>query len=285
MVKRAAIVGLTIIVILAIVVVFSAIARVQFNRETEEKVEDLFRGNNDRTPYIIQLSDLERLPGPVQKWLEGAGLVGQEEIKSARMLQEAEIRLNPGGRWMTLNAQQYIAAEPPGFIWQARINAAPLIHISGRDVYKDGRGNMLIKPLSIITIADETGFQIDQGTLVRYLAEMVWIPTVAVSNFVSWESIDENSARAIMRYGNIRVSGVFNFNEQGDPVSFSARRFGEFNGQFRMETWSVIMSDHREFDGFRIPSSGKITWELEEGDFTWYKFKVKELEFNKPEVF
>jgi len=283
--KKVAIIGLIIVVTLAIVVVFSAFARVQFTRETQEKVEDLFALNMGSSPYIIELKDLEGLPEPVQKWLEGAGVVGQEKIKFVRMLQEAEMRLNPGGRWMSLNAEQYVTVEQPGFIWQARINAAPLVHISGRDVYKEGRGNMLIKPLSLVTIADETGFQIDQGTLVRYLAEMVWFPTAAISNFITWEEIDENSARAIIRHGNIRVSGVFTFSNAGDPVSFSARRFGEFNGKFRMEPWTVVMKDHKELDGFRIPTAGEITWELEEGDFTWYKFKVMEIEFNKPEVF
>ncbi len=283
--KKVAIIGLIVVATLAIVVVFSAFARVQFTRETQEKVEDLFALNTQMGSYIIESRDLEGLPEPVQKWLEGAGVAGKEKIKFARMLQEAEMRLNPGGRWMSLNAEQYITVEQPGFIWQARINAAPLIHISGRDVYKEGRGNMLIKPLSLVTIADETGFQIDQGTLVRYLAEMVWFPTAAISNFISWEEIDENSARAVIRHGNIRVSGVFTFNNAGDPVSFSARRFGEFNGQFRMETWTVAMKDHQELDGFRIPTTGEITWELEEGDFTWYKFKVREIEFNKPEVF
>ncbi len=283
--KKVATIGLIIVATLLIVVVFSAFARVQFNRETEEKVEDLFRLNKPSDTYIIESKDLKDLPEPVKTWLEGAGVVGQEKIKFARMLQEAEIRLNPDGRWMALKAEQYITVEQPGFIWQARITAAPLIHISGRDVYKDGRGNMLIKPLSILTMADETGFQVDQGTLVRYLAEMVWFPTIAISNYISWEEIDENSARAIMRYGNIRVSGVFVFNDDGDPVSFSARRFGEFNGQFRMENWTVTMKDHKEFNGFKVPSSGEITWELEEGDFTWYKFKVKDIEYNKPEVY
>lgn len=285
MLRRIAIIFLVVVVALAIVAGVSAIARVQFNRTTEEQVEELFRGGIQDSPGIIQSTDLEDLPSPVRNWLENSGVVGKEKIYFARLVQEAEMRLNPGGRWMPLNAEQYFTLEEPGFIWQARINAAPFIHISGRDVYKEGRGNMLIKPMSLITIADESGFQIDQGTLVRYLAEMVWFPTVALNNFVSWEEIDENSARAIMRYGNIRVSGVFTFNDSGDPVKFTARRFGEFNGQVRMENWTVELSGSRELNGFRIPTSGEITWELEEGDFTWYKFQVKEIEYNKPEVF
>lgn len=285
MLRRLVIIGLIVLATLALVAGVSAIARVQFNRETEEKVEKLFNAGRKNDPYIISSSDLENLPQPVRRWLEDGGVVGQEKIEVVRLLQEAEMRLNPGGRWMSLNAEQYITVEEPGFIWQARINAAPLVHISGRDVYKEGRGNMLVKPLSLVTIADESGFQIDQGTLVRYLAEMVWFPTAALSDFVSWEEIDENSARAIIRYGNIRVSGVFSFNQEGEPIKFSARRFGEFNGQFRMETWSVSMGDHRFLNGFKIPTSGEITWELDEGDYTWYRFNLKDIEFNKREVF
>lgn len=274
------------LVLILVVVVLggSAIFRYQFEQNTKEKVNELFNSvSEDETE--IKTDALNNLPAPVKKWLENSGILEEPAINSARSLQTAEMRLEDQGRWLPLTAEQYFTVDKPGFIWQAKINAAPLIHISGRDVYYQGKGNMLIKPLSLITIADSKGFEMDQGTLVRFLAEIVWIPSAALSDYITWEEINLNSAQATMSFEDITASGVFTFNDQGEPIGFTAERYRDVDGEFELETWSILMSDHQKFNGIKIPTAGEITWKLEEGDFTWYKFEIEEFEYNQPEVY
>lgn len=89
---------------------------------------------------------------------------------------------------------------------------------------------MLIKLLSLITVADSKEEKIDQGTLLRYLAEMVWFPTAAVNDYIQWEELDSSSARATMNYGGIIASGIFNFNSQGEVINFVAEKYMEKDG-------------------------------------------------------
>lgn len=72
---------------------------------------------------------------------------------------------------MPVTALQWLVSRKPSFLWKARIEAAPLIHISGCDKYYDGHGHMLIKLMSIFKIADSSGKEIDQGTLLATLAK------------------------------------------------------------------------------------------------------------------
>lgn len=125
----------------------------------------------------------------------------------------------------------------------------------------------------------------DQGTLVRFLAEIVWIPSAALSDYITWEEINLNSARATMSFGDITAAGVFTFNDRGEPIGFTAERYRDVDGEFEMETWSISMDNYQMFDGIKVPAAGEITWELAEGDFTWYKFEIKEFEYNQPEVY
>ena len=69
-----------------------------------------------------------------------------------------------------------------------------VLPIAGRDRYADGHGHMLIKLASLLTVADGAGPEIDQGTLLRYLGEIVWFPSAALRDYISWEAIDERSA-------------------------------------------------------------------------------------------
>ena len=97
---------------------------------------------------------------------------------------------------MSVQAEQYFTTENPGFIWKARIKVAPFIHIAGRDKYENEKGNMLIKLLSLFTVANSEGKEIDQGTMLRYLAEMAWFPTAVINDYITWEELDDHNAKA-----------------------------------------------------------------------------------------
>lgn len=278
--RKAILVIISILVVLILlVVVISMIANYQFNHNVHNEVDALFSPVENKHEVIRQ-SDLEKLPSPVQKWLQYSQVVGKEKIVATRIKQEVNMRLKAEQPWMKGQAEQYFRTEEPGFIWAVDIKMAPLIHITGRDKYIDGQGNMLIKVLSLFTVANGSGKEIDQGTLLRYLAETTWVPSAAFSEYIQWEEINSNSAKATMSYKGVTASGVFTFNEQGEVQSFVAQRYGEFNGEYRMETWLCEMKEYKEFNGLKIPSQGDITWKLETGDFHWYHFNVKDMEYN-----
>ncbi|MDZ7834348.1 MAG: DUF6544 family protein [Alkalibacterium sp.] len=89
----------------------------------------------------------EELPESVKRWFRYSGVVGKEKTVSVRLKQKAEMRLDKGGKRMPVQAEQYFTIEEPGFIWNARIKAAPFVHIAMAETsIKTCRGNMLIRP-------------------------------------------------------------------------------------------------------------------------------------------
>lgn len=74
---------------------------------------------------------------------------------------------------------------------------------------------MLIKILSLFTVADSKGKEIDQGSLLRYLAETMWFPTAALNEYLYWEEMDQYNAKVTMTYDEITASGIFTFNDIG----------------------------------------------------------------------
>ncbi|KUO49818.1 MAG: hypothetical protein APF76_00815 [Desulfitibacter sp. BRH_c19] len=274
---------LVLIIIAVLLVLFIAgsfIAKFLFNQSVEKEVEDFF-SKVENKGEIVTKGDIVGLPQNVQKWLECSGIIGKERITAVRLKQKADMRLEKDKSWMPVQAEQYFTSEEPGFIWKANIKAAPLIHIVGRDKYEGGKGNMLIKVLSLFTVADSEGKETDQGTLLRYLAETIWFPSAALNEYLTWEEIDADNAKATMTYGEITASGVFTFNDKGEVINFEAERYGEFDGETRLETWSIPVREYKEFEGIRVPTKGDVTWKLDTGDFNWYNFEVTEIEYNK----
>ena len=272
---------ISIIILLVLFIAGSFIGNLLFNKSVENEIETLFSKVKNKRE-IVNKADIKALPRNVQRWLEYSGIVGREKIVAVRLKQKADMRLENDKQWMSVQAEQYFNTEEPGFIWKADIRAAPLIHIAGRDKYWDGKGSMLIKLLSLFTVADSEGKEINQGTLLRYLAEMVWFPTAVLNEYITWDEIDGDHAKATMTYKDVTASGVFTFNDKGEVIKFEAERYGEFDKKFRLELWSISLRDYKEFEGIRIPIKGDVTWKLETGDFNWFNFEVTEIQYNKP---
>jgi len=267
-----------------LLLIASFAANYLFTHNAEKEVKALFNKIDDKKE-IVRKTDLEGLPQSVRNWLEYSQVIGKERIRTVYLKQKGLMRTTEGGKWMPAEAEQYFRVDKPGFIWTAKIKIAPAIYLAGRDKYYEGKGHMLIKLLSLIPIADSRGEEIDQGTLLRYMAEMPWFPTAALSNYIKWEEVDSNRARATMSYGGVTASGVYEFNEKGELVSFTANRYREVNGRYVLQNWGGLTREYREFNSIKIPNKTDVVWKPETGDFTWYKLEITEIEYNKPSLY
>jgi hypothetical protein len=73
---------------------------------------------------------------------------------------------------------------------------------------------------------------------------------------------------------------VFIFDEKGLVKSFSAKRFGDFDGEVRMETWEVKVTEYSEMNDHLIANKCEVTWKLKDGDFTWLKLEVRDIAYD-----
>jgi hypothetical protein len=255
-----------------IVVIFSASA-MQFERMVGQEVESLrFSARTNR--IMITEEAISGLPPNVQRWMRHSNVVGRYTPTIIRMVQEGSLRTKPKSKWMPFEAVQYFSIDPPAFVWSARIKATPLFTIAGRDKFDDGKGNMLIKPLYLFTAADGRGEEVNQGTLLRYMAEMAWFPQAAVSHYLRWEFVDDHHARVTMTYGDTSASGVYRFNDDGTLAGFEALRYGDFDGTYRREKWSVATTGYRSFNGILMGNRNEVTWKLKDGDFKWLTLEI-----------
>ncbi len=209
-------------------------------------------------------SDLTGLPEPVQRWLRYSGVVGRERAQTVRLKEQGYFRRDPECKWMPYEAEQYYTTKEPAFVWSAHIKAAPLFNLHVRDKYERGHGNMRIKLWSLIPIGNETAPELDQGALLRFLNETMWFPGAAMSDYISWESVNDSSAKATMDYKGVEASAVFYFDEEG----------------YELRQWSTPISEYGEFDGIRVPVKGEGIWEMPSGDFPYIRLEITDIEYN-----
>ena len=248
------------------------------NRETSGLFSEIQNDNQD----ILEEKDIRHLPPPVQKWLLNSGAVGQSIIRNGRVEQKILLKMKPDQKnWYPAEALQYTFIDKPAFIWGVDVEMNTLMKFKGRDKFVDGKGEMLIKMNSLIKVVDEQGEKLDEGTIQRYLGELVWFPSLAISPYITWEQIDEFSARATINYRNTSGSGIFVFNEKGDFVKFTALRFNGNEPEAKRYEWVLTVDNYAVFENIKVPSKMKATWKLDEGDWTWLDLEITDIRYNE----
>lgn len=280
------IIGLEILAgIFLLIWIAAIVGKHRFNGKVHREVTEMLEPVRPLEPDIVTEDELHGLPAPVRRWLRFSKVIGNERIQSVRLRQQGEFRMDSDSRWMSFEAEQYYTTEPPGFLWYTTMKPAPLFHITGRDRYWRGHGNMLIKLLSVFPVVNASGPALDQGTLLRYLNEMMWFPSAALSRYIRWEAIDDSSARASMKYQGVTGTAVFYFNQTGEITNMVADRYRDANGRFELTRWSTPIKGYRDFGAMRIPDSGEGVWSLDDGDFSYIRLTITDIEYNTPALY
>ncbi|MEN8247932.1 MAG: DUF6544 family protein [Bacteroidota bacterium] len=269
----------TIINTVVLIVCLVGFGEWRFDQNVQEEVAAL-NIRKEFEPDIVEVNEISNLPDIVQLWLQQSNVIGNIEIKSVNLYQSGRMRLEPDSEWLSFAAEQWFLADKPEFIWNVDVGEGSLLQFSGRDKFVDGKGEMLIKILSLISVADASGDMIDQGAAMRYLAEIIWFPSVALNDYIKWEEAGDLRSKATLTFNGGTVSGIFSFNEAGDVVGFEAMRYNDQTG--KPEKWIVNIDEEscRLFQGIKIPTEGSITWALEEGDFNWLEVKIDSITYN-----
>ncbi|MEO0075570.1 MAG: DUF6544 family protein [candidate division WOR-3 bacterium] len=253
-----------------------------FQNLVQKEIEEMLSQNIVNENRILSEKDISELPVPVKNWLKNSGVIGRPFISVGKVSQKAEMKMKPEQeKWMTATAIQYTTIENPAFIWFVDVKMNSLLNFQGRDKFVDGKGEMFIKINSLFNVVNERGEKIDEGTFQRYLGEMVWFPSLAVSPFITWEQIDENTAKATMTYKGTSGSGNFYFNSNGDITKFSALRYKGNETDAKRYNWEMTILDYKTFEGIKVPAKMTSTWKLDDKDWTWLKLEVTDIKYNK----
>jgi hypothetical protein len=272
------------IIILAVLVV--SIGYYNFQKLVQQETAQLLSKNRNTVNRTINESDLTDFPEPVKKWLRNSGTLGKPFISSGMVTQIADMKMKPEQEnWLTATAIQYTTIDHPAFIWSVDVKMNSLVNFQGRDKFEDGKGEMLIKLNSLFNIVNERGKKLDEASLQRYLGEMVWFPSLALSPYITWEQIEENTVKAIMTYKGTSGTGTFYFNTMGDVTKFSSLRYKGNETEAKRYDWEMNILGYKTFEGIKVPSKMTSTWKLDDKYWTWLKLEVTDIKYNKSPTF
>lgn len=226
---------------------------------------------------------VKHLPAPVQRYMNYTGVVGKPWIDTVRVKYNGEFRLGADKPWMPISANQVYTTNPPGFRWKARFKMFGLPLLMGQDTYKDGQGHMFGKLAGLFTVFDARGEELLQGTMLRYLQEMMWFPIAYLDQkYVSWQAVDDHTADVTFSDSGRSVTGRMFFDDEGRILTFIAQRYYEDQGNYSLKTWATPIVEYGTYAGLNLPISGWGVWQPPEGDLPYIKIRIAKIVYNEP---
>lgn len=255
-----------------------------FNQQIEREVKRLYSTSKDVSTKTFSLEQIKDLPEPVQKYFTYSLEEDQHYVSYVKPKHTGKFRQAENQKWMPIKGEEYFTTERPGFIWIGKISLLPLVWIAGIDKYLEEKGTFQIKIMSILTIADASrGKELDESELMRWLAEAPLFPTALLpSSYLHWEPVNSDSAKAIIDYAGANVDVLFHFNKKGEIVQMNADRYRAVDNSFVNENWVAHYSEYAHAKNMMVPWDIEVSWNTELHNFTYVKFKIKDIQYDDP---
>ena len=223
-------------------------------------------------------------PPAAQRWLDpslgSAAAQPTGPVNAIRLRVRGAICRAPGAKWMDWHGQETFEADPLGFIWRARIRVAPFLWVAAEDRLDADGGYGGAHLLGVLPVGAARGPEVTRSQLVRCLAELAFVPTLAAhARGLAWSADTSGRVHPCGRGIDDAASVRVVVDEQGDiRVARSPDRPREDGrGGFLHEPYRLEFGGHERLpSGVRIPLHATGTFETAGGDWPYWRFEVIE---------
>ncbi|MFA3783656.1 DUF6544 family protein [Melioribacteraceae bacterium 4301-Me] len=262
-------------------IVFAFAASFLTNRYIEQKIKTIKLESESNDSGVFTYDRIQNLPENVKNYFQYAIKEGAKIPKSLLIEQKALFKTDESSPYKNLYAEQLFNTQKPEFIWNASINLMPLIWVKGIDSYINGKGNMLIKFLSSVTITDAKGKEIDQGALLRYVLESAWFPTfLALNKNANWKELSDSTAELSLIENGILMNIIFYFNKEHQIIKSKTERYRTTNSGYVLTPYTGYYSNYKLIDNFMVPTHVEVEWNLPTKNLLYGKFDITKVKYS-----
>jgi hypothetical protein len=272
----------TIANVIILAVAIPAWAEWRFENQYKKDVAEAMRNSVNQTEPLLTVDDISKLPLPIQRYIIYSGSINKPVIKNFKIKFKGQIRKDTQSDWMPFTTEQYNFIDPPTrlFYMNATMKGLP---VSGYHAYKNGTAIMDIRLLSLFTVQNQSGREMDIAETVTWFNDLcLFAPAALIDKRITWEPMDSLTSKATFSDQSITISAILYFNEHGELINFiSDDRYQiASDDDIKPARFSTPAKDYVEINGHRIPSYGEAVWNLAEGDLTYGQFHVRDIEYN-----
>ncbi|MDJ0919108.1 MAG: hypothetical protein QNJ05_15220 [Woeseiaceae bacterium] len=250
------------------------------DRQADTRAWDELAASIETEPGTYDPAMVAELPEPAQRYFNymiepGAPLHSVVEIE---MTGQIGLGTKAAPNYREMSARQ-ILAPPYGLVWQLEAGS-----FSGSDSALPGASWTRFWLFDLLPVVRVSGHDHRRSAFGRVVAEAAfWAPSSLLpGEFVRWEAIDSDSARAIVRFESFEQAVEITIDEFGAPTQVTIPRWSNANADeaYRLQPFGVELSEFRRFGGYRLPTRVVGGNHFGTPDyFPFFKARITEIRF------
>ncbi|MCP5062042.1 MAG: hypothetical protein GY936_06205 [Ignavibacteriae bacterium] len=246
------------------------------------KITQLRDSTNFSNKGIFTYNQLDSLPPLLNTYFKTVLNDSVTKPNFVTLAQIAHIKTDEDSEWMQLEANEYFTTKQPNFLWDSKLQSSKFFWVQSIDSYINGKGNMLIKLNSSLTISDTWSIEMDKSGLFRYISEALLFPTSLLpSKNLQWNILDSNVAEIkFSDKENSVVCKVF-FTEDGTINKMQTLdKYRTTNAGYMKTLYTIYYSNNKWLtQDYFVPTHFEVEWNLPKGKFKYGKFDITNITY------
>lgn len=274
------------LVVLGLVIVVAAVmlyGEFRWKSGTRELRDRLEAARLPIEPKFFHKVELNGVPAPVQRYFRAVLKDGQPIVAAVTVEHTGTFNMGEAAdQWKPFTSTQRVITRRPGFDWDGRVAMMPGLPVRVHDAYAAGEGILHAAVLGLVSMVNLRGTgEVAQGELMRFFAEAAWYPTALLpSQGVLWDAVDDHSARATIKDGDLTLTLLFRFNKEGLIETVRAEARGRtIGGKVVPTPWEGRFWNYEARDGMQVPFDGEVAWLLPEGAKPYWRGRITKLSY------
>jgi hypothetical protein len=264
------------IILLAVVMSFG---EWNFSRSYRADVQQELKRTRTLQPELLTEEDIVILPVLIQNYLRYVGVVDQPKVHNMKVVFEGEMR-QKGKDWFHFTSDQFNFFDVFTRLFFMEANMYGM-KVPGYHRYKDGKGTMDIRLFGLVPVNKTKGAELNQAETVTMFNDMCLLaPATLIDKRIQWQPVDNSSVKATFTVNEITISAILHFNSKGQLVNFVSDDRYILPGGMRYR-FSTPVRAYKNINGYNLNSEGEAVWQYPEGEFTYGKIRIIDVQYNK----
>lgn len=107
----------------------------------------------------------------------------------------------------------------------------------------------------------------------------LFAPAALIDKRIEWQTLDNNSVKAVFHNVQVSVSAILKFDERGRLNNFISEDRVDVNSN-RKVPFSTPVTEYGTVNGYKLPVAADAVWHFPEGDFVYGKFYLQDVQYN-----
>ncbi|MBK8041432.1 MAG: hypothetical protein IPK21_01495 [Haliscomenobacter sp.] len=246
-------------------------------RKAKHQAEQLF-ANRPSPDTLLQAEkkDLDKLPKPLQGYLQQSNVLEHHAVQTVRMRQNGALRSGPGKSWRPLEAKCFSNNQAfAGLVWYADVTQYFLATRSILHTLMDSSANWEERIWGLPIPGSPTQENsLQQQLLLEYCGFMAWHPGSWLNLGLKWESLPNGDLHAQLANPEAPATLTMRFDEEGLLRSLS--------GPVGAETWTFSYLDFHSMQGLLVPLKWSVQITRDGQTWTFLQGQVTDIALNSP---